>query len=44
MTTYRGVALYNCRYGYDLVGVMSRDCQANATWSDKKPVCKGIIV
>ena len=41
MTTYKGVALYNCSDGYDLVGVVNRACQANANWSGEEPTCRG---
>ena len=40
-TTFQSVAQYLCDLGYLLVGVESRRCQANRTWSGESPVCEG---
>lgn len=44
ITTYEGVAFYNCSHGYNLIGVSRRMCQANATWSSEEPMCEGKCV
>ena len=40
-TTYQSEALYVCNAGYDLVGMETRSCQANGSWSGVKPFCQG---
>ena len=39
-TTFMSVANYSCNHGYLLMGVTSRTCQADATWSDDEPTCE----
>ncbi|XP_071964677.1 CUB and sushi domain-containing protein 3-like isoform X2 [Antedon mediterranea] len=39
-TTYNSVVSYICETGYDLIGVETITCQANATWSDDGPTCQ----
>ena len=41
-TVFQSVAHYFCDNGYNLVGVQSRSCESNATWSGNEPVCKGM--
>ena len=41
-TVFQSVANYTCDNGYNLVGIQSRTCESNATWSGNEPVCKGI--
>jgi CUB/sushi domain-containing protein len=38
-TLFGAVAMYGCMTGYGLVGVGSRTCQADGTWSDAAPSC-----
>ena len=41
--TAGSVATYNCEVGYNLVGNMTRTCQADTgglDWSDSEPVCQ----
>ena len=42
-TTFQSVAQYSCDMGYLLVGMESRQCQANRTWSGESPVCEGKV-
>ena len=42
-TTFGSVANYSCDNGYELVGPSTRMCQANGSWSDTAPSCKGKI-
>ena len=42
-TTFESVANYSCDNGYELVGPSIRMCQANGSWSDVDPLCKGMI-
>ena len=39
-TEYQSVAGYTCNKGYDLVGVTTRTCLADGTWSDEEPTCQ----
>ena len=39
--SFNSTAMYSCNGGYELVGVSSRNCLANKTWSGGKPECKG---
>ena len=43
-TTYNSVATYSCNDGYNLVGDITRTCQANATWSGRDPSCESTII
>ena len=38
--TFRGVAIYICDAGYDLIGPEVRSCQDNRTWSGLDPFCR----
>lgn len=38
-TTLGSTATYSCDTGLILVGVETRTCQADATWSDEPPTC-----
>ena len=38
-TSYRSISNYYCNYGYVLVGVNSRQCLSNGTWSMEPPIC-----
>ena len=38
-TRFDSVATYNCARGKDRVGVATRTCQADGTWSDQEPQC-----
>ena len=41
-TTYQSVAAYKCRSGYELgnqTPSLTRECQANGTWTGSTPVC-----
>ena len=38
--TFRSTAAYECDSGFVLVGVQTRECQANAEWSDEAPTCE----
>lgn len=40
-TSFRSVAKYICDDGFDLIGSSQRTCQADGTWSDEEPVCRG---
>lgn len=33
-------ATYTCLLGFTLIGVMTRECQLNAEWSDQEPTCE----
>ena len=35
------LAEYNCSEGFLLVGVTTRVCQMNGTWSEDVPMCLG---
>lgn len=39
MTTLDNSATYACDVGFDLVGDMTRTCQADGTWSGSVPMC-----
>ena len=38
-TTFEQTATYSCNSGYNLVGSMTRTCQANGVWSGSQPTC-----
>jgi len=38
-TTFGASATYRCDAGYDLVGDMTRTCQADGSWSGTTPMC-----
>ena len=42
-TTFGSVANYSCNNGYEIVGPSTRICQANGSWSDTDPLCKGKV-
>ncbi|KAH3836216.1 hypothetical protein DPMN_109587 [Dreissena polymorpha] len=37
---YKSVATYTCNIGFDLIGVSTRECLNNRSWSAEKPFCK----
>ena len=39
-TTVSSIASYECERGFGLVGVSSRVCQVDGTWSEEEPVCE----
>lgn len=39
-TTFGLTATFQCDNGYDLVGDATRQCQADATWSNADPTCE----
>lgn len=43
-TTYDSKATYQCGGKYQRVGVETRTCQADGTWSDTAPTCKCIAM
>ena len=43
-TMFDSIAQYTCNLGYLLVGVESRQCQADRTWSDESPICEGMMI
>ena len=42
-TTFNQVATYTCNSGYELVGNMTRTCQADGMWSESEPFCGKFI-
>ena len=42
-TMFGSVANYSCNNGYEIVGPSTRICQANGSWSDTDPLCKGKV-
>ena len=40
--TIGSVANYSCDQGFELLGVSSRTCQGDSTWSDRPPTCVGM--
>ena len=40
-TTLGAVAIYTCDPSFRLVGVESRVCQENGSWSGETPICEG---
>jgi len=41
--TFGATVEYECKNGFVLVGVKTRTCQDDGTWSDDRPFCKGKI-
>ena len=41
-TTIGSMANYSCEQGFELIGVSSRTCQGDSTWSDLPPMCAGM--
>ena len=39
-TLFGSVATYNCDSPFQLVGVVTRVCQADGTWSGEAPICE----
>ena len=39
-TSYLDTVTYTCEPGYDLLGPMTRYCQADGEWSETEPVCQ----
>ena len=42
-TTFNQVATYSCNSGYELVGNITRACQADGMWSGSEPICGKFI-
>ena len=42
-TMFGSVANYSCDNGHEIVGPSTRICQANGSWSDTDPLCKGKV-
>ena len=42
--TLSSTATYICDSGYTLMGVLTRTCQSDGTWSDQAPLCMGIYM
>ena len=42
-TTFGLNATYSCNTGYNLVGVITRTCQATGEWPNSAPTCQGIL-
>ncbi|KAK7501166.1 hypothetical protein BaRGS_00007651, partial [Batillaria attramentaria] len=40
---YNDTVLYDCEYGYSLIGPHERTCQANGEWSGDEPYCYEIL-
>ena len=40
---FGGVAIYQCRFGYELRGTETRVCQSDGRWSSRSPVCRSKI-
>ena len=43
-TNFTSIAQYTCNSGYVLMGVESRQCQADRTWSNESPMCEGMTI
>ena len=39
-TTFGETASYVCNNGYDLIGMATRSCLENGTWSELAPTCR----
>lgn len=35
-----GLAIYKCRFGYELIGTDTRICQSDGRWSSRSPACR----
>ena len=42
-TIFPNVLEFSCDLGFTLGGSAVRKCQANATWSGKRAICRGIM-
>ena len=36
-----GIAFYRCNTGNNLIGLSTRSCQTDGTWSGNPPTCQG---
>ena len=43
-TTFGENATYSCNTGYNLVGDMTRTCQATGNWSGSAPTCQSMLL
>ena len=43
-TTFGSEATYECDEGFELVGNVTRTCEANGEWSGEEPACNGKIL
>ena len=43
-TTFGRTATYSCNTGYNLVGGITRTCQATGVWSGSAPTCQGMLL
>ncbi|XP_045205733.2 CUB and sushi domain-containing protein 3-like [Mercenaria mercenaria] len=39
-TVYQSKVVYKCNIAYDLIGVSSRECLSNGSWSQQAPLCR----
>lgn len=39
-TKYRSVAVFSCRPGFTLVGVVERTCMEDKSWNGTSPICQ----
>ena len=39
-TTFKSLALYDCDFGYSLVGPQLRSCLEDGEWSEEEPYCQ----
>ena len=43
-TTFGRTATYSCNTGYNLVGGITRTCQATGVWSGSAPTCQSMLL
>lgn len=41
--SYNSVVSYECKYGYTLIGEVTRRCGADKKWSGSMPKCQGTV-
>ena len=39
LTTFNQVATYSCNEGYNIIGSMTRTCEADREWRPAEPTC-----
>ncbi|GFY77940.1 sushi, von Willebrand factor type A, EGF and pentraxin domain-containing protein 1 [Trichonephila inaurata madagascariensis] len=42
--SYNSVVIYECRFGFKLVGPSTRTCTSNKDWDGMEPACEGTIL